>query len=1529
MKKNYFHFISMIICMIFCSFTSLSLAQNGPGGVGSDTDNPFWFIANTLSSTTANNTTVSVFPNVGGNTLNATQSISNRRPTFLTNQLNGFPVLSFDGNDYLEIADNNVINQGGPYSDRTLVMAVRTGANVTNRQVIYEEGGSIRGLNIYIDGGSLYVGAYNLNDDDSDTAWGFTSASTTITANTNYIISFKFSGNSSNTGVIETYLNGISFGNLTGIGRLFNHNEAILGAQVNDTYYHTGSVSGDGSYFTGRIAEFIFYSKSLNNPELYSVENYLSSKYNISLGANDVYPYDAPAENDFDFHFIGIGKQNATQQHITSSEGTGILRVAQNTSLSNNEFLAIAADEFNYTALETPSYGCSNSNKSMYRLTSNWRATKFGAFSTVDFSLLIDDFNENVGDNSEVVMFVSNNISFTGATEINATSISGGIATFSNVSIANGDFLSFGIAQSNPNTVLPGGVSTSLNTRFWYQAEDLNLASNDKVSSWINQGQNGLAIEQTTGNRQPLFLENQMNGFPAVQFDGNNDQLIIPNNAELNTSEPYSNRTFSMVFNSGSNITNTQMLYEEGGNTRNLQFFIKDGELHFGGFNNANDGAGSPWTYTSYSTPIVSNTNYVLSYVYDGNSSTTGSIRCYLNGVLAGTISNIGFLYAHTGDITLGGHTDNITVDGSNSTGDYFEGSIAEFLIHDLSLNTVQVRVLHNYYASKYNLNLSNNDLFAFDSAVGGDFDHNLVGIYRTTAENKNVSQIGTGIINITNPSSLDTNEHLLIAANRQGSPILDAADIDCSTTGIDNQKLATIWRVDEGGDVGTVDLDFLIDQISLSSAYYNSIELIIADNPSFTTPTVVSGTINCSNMSFSGINLDDGDYFTLRYKDVQPITWDGTNYANGSGIDGAPNNNDQGRKLVVLNAGAAITENASVGCIHIASGAGASFDAGIEFSIQGDIYNLGSIDGSEASFRLNGNTTQTFSNNGFSMGEFELNNPSGVTIALATDEFLFIDEVLRINQGILTTGGQVYLRCDFTNGPAQIDRVQGTISGDITTEQCFPAKRAFRLITSSVDSGESIHANWQEAATSYTNNPNSGYGTHITGVDTSSDQTNGFDYTPSGNPSMYTYDNGLSQWQKINNTDNTNLVAGVPYRLLVRGDRSIDVTSNSAFPTNTRLRNKGNVLSGDVIQTNFNSTDGAANFFGNPYHAAVDMDLIMTNAATNNVAPNFYYVYDPDLGGSPTPGTPGGRGGYVTIDLSDGSNNNASSDANQYLQPMQAAFFLTGNAGTTPSLAFTEANKAVDVASNQVFRPTLAMGKEINIQLFTQEAFTNNKTSSDGLRIKFSAQANNAIDAQDAPKFFNLDENLARIDQGNYITIENRALPYEGEVLPLFTYQYRYQDYVLQVDLTDAFNYEVYLEDAYLQTSTLLSTGTQYVNFQVDASIPASIATDRFSLSFGKSLNINSNTAQGIQVYPNPVTGNQVYLQLPQHHGNRIELKVYNVLGQQIFEKIVSPNAEKTLQINSIPFSASGMYFLKMIDLENNHTYEIKLIKS
>jgi len=135
-------------------------------------------------------------------------------------------------------------------------------------------------------------------------------------------------------------------------------------------------------------------------------------------------------------------------------------------------------------------------------------------------------------------------------------------------------------------------------------------------------------------------------------------------------------------------------------------------------------------------------------------------------------------------------------------------------------------------------------------------------------------------------------------------------------------------------------------------------------------------------------------------------------------------------------------------------------------------------------------------------------------------------------------------LVCDFAPlGAAQVDRIEGSISGKMTIEQCFPKRRAFRLVSSPVTTSNSIRANWQEGASGYLSNPNPGYGTHITGLgpnsNTTDDGTNGFDYNTSGNSSLFTFDNTNASWSAIPSTL-VPLNAGNPYRLFVRGDRSI-----------------------------------------------------------------------------------------------------------------------------------------------------------------------------------------------------------------------------------------------------------------------------------------------------------------------------------------------------------------------------------------------------
>ncbi|MBI3312907.1 MAG: hypothetical protein HYZ83_01540 [Candidatus Omnitrophica bacterium] len=71
--------------------------------------------------------------------------------------------LEFDGVDDLKALDNSTDINLGIHTERTLAIWFRVeDASInTRKQVIYEEGGAGRGLNIYVYDGKLYVGGWN------------------------------------------------------------------------------------------------------------------------------------------------------------------------------------------------------------------------------------------------------------------------------------------------------------------------------------------------------------------------------------------------------------------------------------------------------------------------------------------------------------------------------------------------------------------------------------------------------------------------------------------------------------------------------------------------------------------------------------------------------------------------------------------------------------------------------------------------------------------------------------------------------------------------------------------------------------------------------------------------------------------------------------------------------------------------------------------------------------------------------------------------------------------------------------------------------------------------------------------------------------------------------------------------------------------------------------------------------------------------------------------------------------------------
>jgi hypothetical protein len=504
------------------------------------------------------------------------------------------------------------------------------------------------------------------------------------------------------------------------------------------------------------------------------------------------------------------------------------------------------------------------------------------------------------------------------------------------------------------------------------------------------------------------------------------------------------------------------------------------------------------------------------------------------------------------------------------------------------------------------------------------------------------------------------------------------------------------------------------------------------------------------------------------------------------------------------------------------------------------------------------------------------------------------------------------------------------SINGDVTVEQCFPARRAFRLLTSSVTTTGSIRQNWQENPSSYTNDPNPGYGTHITGLSPGlsdavigDDGVNGFDYNPSGNPSLFKFRNielSTSEprgWYSVANTTDI-LTAGEPYRLMIRGDRSIDVTLNIATPEPTRLRSTGALITGNRSQSNLLNVSGDFNLIANPYHAQVNMNSVL--AASTNLSTTQYYIWNPAIGGA------NGRGAYVTFDLTDNSSSlsdgglaDEPSFTNQFLQPMQAAFVITGTETTAPIINFQESHKAVSQVQTRT--KSLSQSEYINIQLFDSDSYNSGETPSDGLRINFD-KSFSATSEDDSPKLTNLDENLARIEGNTYSAIERRPFPETEEKLELFINQYRREAYVIKFDLTDNLNTKVFIEDKYLNETQEITSSDDIYSFTVDESISESTASDRFSLVFEPiSLSTVEETLVEASLYPNPTKGsfsiNGVNL------GEDAKIEIYNMIGQQVYKTDLK--SQSTTEITNFNGSA-GVYLVKLKTNQGERTF--KLIK-
>jgi hypothetical protein len=462
--------------------------------------------------------------------------------------------------------------------------------------------------------------------------------------------------------------------------------------------------------------------------------------------------------------------------------------------------------------------------------------------------------------------------------------------------------------------------------------------------------------------------------------------------------------------------------------------------------------------------------------------------------------------------------------------------------------------------------------------------------------------------------------------------------------------------------------------------------------------------------------------------------------------------------------------------------------------------------------------------------------------------------------------------------------------------------------LSPSVTTSTSIYANWQEGGSS-----NASVGTHITG---NSGSTNGFDNTATNNPSLFTFNNASGSntdgsWTAVTNTNSNVLTVGSPLRILIRGDRSIDVSTSAPTPTATTLRASGTLGQGNTTVSSLSQIANGFSLVGNPFPTPVNMKSVLDNAT--NVSNAYFYVWDPQVNT---------RGGYVTFDLSTSTSNVGTSDQTVFLQPGQSAFVKTSSNGSA-SLTFAESYKSTSSINPGVFL-TIPPQSVLKMELSQRDSFKAGGKMCDALILKFDPSMSNNLEVLDAIKPINQDENLSVFVSEKFCSIESRNIPQNEEVVDLRISQLRHLNYTLKAEFTGDLGMDAYLLDRFTnKTHQLNREGETIIEFDVDGSAESK-ANQRFALVFDAGNNSRVKSIQkSFKAYPNPVNGSIVQLDV---FAAKIEsVEIYDLSGRY-FGNLNSSSSENAFVVDThLP---NGTYVLRANTNEGQFSTTISLAR-
>ncbi|MHC4628267.1 MAG: LamG domain-containing protein, partial [Planctomycetota bacterium] len=178
--------------------------------------------------------------------------------------------LQFDGvDDAVHIPDSTMVNLSTNQNRTVVALFNCADVDKSEKQSVFDEGGTTRGLSIYVHEGMVYGGGWNLSDYTPE--WAGTFFSAPISSNAWYAVALvlRDAGAAEEEDKFEMWMDGRLIGTGPGGELRSRSNDGGIGYFNSQTKFHDGNGTGGGGYFEGMVDEvWIFDGMALTQAEL-------------------------------------------------------------------------------------------------------------------------------------------------------------------------------------------------------------------------------------------------------------------------------------------------------------------------------------------------------------------------------------------------------------------------------------------------------------------------------------------------------------------------------------------------------------------------------------------------------------------------------------------------------------------------------------------------------------------------------------------------------------------------------------------------------------------------------------------------------------------------------------------------------------------------------------------------------------------------------------------------------------------------------------------------------------------------------------------------------------------------------------------------------------------------------------------------------------------------------------------------------------------------------------------------------------